>query len=274
MHKIGFIGLGSMGGTLLKGLLEYGAFPQKDVLVSTRTKEKIKEFTADFPEVKIMDSNVELVESSQMIFVGVKTGEVRDVLVEIKGHLQPDSHLITISGGLTIRNIAKIFNGKLTKIVPSLTCEVGKSVTLVLHSSSVTGQEASRVEGWLSGLGMVKVINEDQFEIGADLTSCAPAFIASFLKLFIQAGLKHSRFNQQEVEEMVLMTFWGTAKLLYENKKGMDELITGVATRGGITEEGLKVLDAHLPYVFDELLEATLNKHQKVKSSMDKLFNS
>lgn len=68
------------------------------------------------------------------------------------------------------------------------------------------------------------------------------------------------------------MTFLGTAKLLVENKKGLDELITGVATKGGITEEGVKVLDEHLPFVFDELLEATLNKHQMVKSSMDKMY--
>jgi hypothetical protein len=31
-------------------------------------------------------------------------------------------------------------------------------------------------------------------------------------------------------------------------------------------------LDEHLPFVFDELLETTLNKRQRVKSSLDKLF--
>ncbi len=273
MDKIGFIGLGSMGGALLKGLLEYKAFSQKEVLVSTRTKEKIRDFMARFPEVKIMDSNIELARECRTIFIAVKTGDVRDVLLEIKPHLQPDSHLITISAGLMIRSITKIYSGKLTKIVPSLTCEAGKSVTLVIHTPSVTAEEASKVEKWLSCLGTVKLIDEDHFEIGADLTSCAPAFWASILKHFIQAGAKHSRFTQQECEAMVLMTFLGTAKLLVENKKGLNELITGVATKGGISEEGLKVLNEHLPYVFDELLEATLNKHQVIKSNMDKMYN-
>jgi pyrroline-5-carboxylate reductase len=272
MDKIGFIGLGSMSGALLQSLLWYGAFSQKDVLVSTRTKEKIRDFMARFPEVKIMDSNIELAKGSGTIFIGVKTGDVRDVLLEIKPYLQPDSHLITINGGLTTRNIAKIFNGKLTKIIPSITCEAGKSVSLVLHNPLVTAREASKVEKWLSCLGLVKPIDEDLYEIGADLTSCAPAFMASILKHFVQAGLKHSRFTQQDVEEMVFMTFLGTAKLLQEKKIGFDELITRVATKGGITEEGLKVLDEHLPFVFDELLEATLNKHQMVKSSMDKMY--
>jgi pyrroline-5-carboxylate reductase len=266
------IDLGSMGGGLLEGLLEYGAFSQKDVLVSTRTKEKIRDFMARFPEVKIIDSNIALAKESRTLFVCVKTGDVRNVLLEIKPHLQTDVHLILITGGLTTRNIAKIFNGKLTKIIPSLTCEVGKSVTLVFHNPLVTDQEASRLEKWLSCLGLVKVINEDHFEIGADLTSCAPAFMASILKHFVQAGLKHSRFTRQDVEEMVLMTFLGTDKLLQEKKIGFDELIIRVATKGGITEEGLKVLNEHLPFVFDELLEASLNKHQMVKSSLDKMY--
>ena len=272
MEKIGFIGLGNMGGALLQGLLEFGGFSQKEVLVSTRTKEKIKGLVSTFPEVQIADSNIELARESRTIFIGVKTGDVRNVLLEITPYLQSEAHLIIITGGLTTKNVAKIFSGKLTKIIPSLTCEVGKSVTLVFHNRLVTAQESARVEKWLSCLGMVKVIPEDHFEIGADLTSCAPAFMASILKHFVQAGLKNSRFSQKEVEEMVLMTLVGTARLLDEKKVGFDELITRVATKGGITEEGLKILDEHLPFVFDELLETTLNKHQRVKSSLDRLF--
>jgi hypothetical protein len=41
-------------------------------------------------------------------------------------------------------------------------------------------------------------IGEDHFEIGADLTRCASAFVASILKYFVQAGLKHSRFSQNK----------------------------------------------------------------------------
>ncbi len=225
-----------------------------------------------FPEIQIADSNIELARESRMIFIGVKTGDVRDVLLEIRPYLQSEAHLIVITGGLTTKNVAKIFSGKLTKIIPSLTCEVGQSVTLVFHNRLVAAQEAARVEKWLACLGIVKVIPEDHFEIGADLTSCAPAFFASILRHFVQAGLKHSRFSQQEVEEMVLITYLGTARLLQEKKRGLDELIARVATKGGITEEGLKILDEHLPFVFDELLEATLTKQQMVKSNMDKQY--
>jgi pyrroline-5-carboxylate reductase len=44
MNKIGFIGFGNMGGTMLKALLKTGSIPEDQVIVFTRTKEKLKNF--------------------------------------------------------------------------------------------------------------------------------------------------------------------------------------------------------------------------------------
>ena len=272
MNKIGFIGLGNMGGVLLRSLLKFGAFDPADVIVSTRTPGKIKDLISAFPGLRVAKSNRALAAESRTIFIGVRTGDVRDVLLDIRPSLRANVHFITISGGLTAKNIAKIYNGKLTKVIPSVTCEAGQSVSLVFHNPKVSLREAGEVERWLSCLGLVKVIDEDQFEIGADMTSCAPAFIASLFKHFTEAGLKHSRFGRQDVEDMVLMTLLGTATLLYEKKRGFDSLIAQVATKGGMTEEGLKVFDRYIPAVFDEVLEATLKKHAIVKQNMDELF--
>jgi len=60
---------------------------------------------------------------------------------------------------------------------------------------------------------------------------------------------------------MVLETLLGTAKLLQAKNMGFEALISAVATKGGISEEGIKVLDRHLPTVFDDLVETTMNKH-------------
>jgi len=44
---------------------------------------------------------------------------------------------------------------------------------------------------------------------------------------------------------MVLETLLGTAKLLQAKNMGFEALISAVATKGGISEEGIKVLDRH-----------------------------
>ncbi len=55
--KVGFIGYGHMGGTLLRSLLEAGAFPASRVVVSTRTAEKLADLKWSHPGIEIAESN-------------------------------------------------------------------------------------------------------------------------------------------------------------------------------------------------------------------------
>jgi pyrroline-5-carboxylate reductase len=52
-----------------------------------------------------------------------------------------------------------------------------------------------------------------------------------------------------------------------------EEMVQRVATRGGITEEGVKVFRRRLPETFDEMFEATLNKRIIVKANVELSFN-
>jgi|GEM_PF-1674072 len=59
-------------------------------------------------------------------------------------------------------------------------------------------------------------------------------------------------------------TLAGTAELL-KTVKGFEEVVSRVATAGGITEEGVKVIRKAAPSMYDDLLEVTLAKHSLVK---------
>lgn len=42
-----------------------------------------------------------------------------------------------------------------------------------------------------------------------------------------------------------------------------------MATKGGITEEGVKVFKMRLPETFDEMFEVTLNKRKVLKANVE-----
>ena len=50
------------------------------------------------------------------------------------------------------------------------------------------------------------------------------------------------------------------------------DVISRVATKGGITEEGVKVIEKSLPQVFDEMLDQTMNKRKVVSEKVYKEF--
>ncbi len=272
MTKIGFIGYGSMGSMIIEGVLSSEILKPDEIIISTRTMNKLVNIKEEYPEIEITDSNADLAEKCSEIFLFVGTSAVKEVIEEMKTKLSEDSHITYIAAALTIANIKSVFPGKITKVIPSLTSKVGEGVSLIHHNERVTEQEATFVNNLFNSISNVRIIEEENFEVGSDLTSCAPAFIAEIFMKFAEVSARNSNFTKEEAENMVINTLYGTAKLLKEENMSFKEVISRVATKGGITEEGVKVLEKELPDIFDELFKATLDKHQKIKEILDKQY--
>ncbi|MBP2046435.1 pyrroline-5-carboxylate reductase dimerization domain-containing protein [Methanobacterium aggregans] len=265
MKKIGFIGYGSMGSMIIRGILSSNVLKPGEMVISTRTKSKLKDLKKHYPEIKIADNNIDLTQKCHKIFLFVGTADVKGVMEEIRGQIMEDVHIIYISAGLTLDDIGSVFPEKLSKVIPSITSEVGEGVSLVCHSQEVSTEDAKFVDKIFGALGDVKVVDEADLEVATNLTSCSPAFMALILRKFAEAGSKISGISKQEAEDMVMKTFYGTSKLLHEENMAVEEILSRVATPGGITEEGLKGLERDLPLVFHELFKTTVSKHEVLK---------
>jgi pyrroline-5-carboxylate reductase len=272
MNKIGFIGYGHMGSVMLKSMLSMKAINPNQLIISTRTKNKLNDLKAIYPHVEIAKNNCDVAQKSSTLFLCVGTSHVKSVLMEIIDVLHNKKHLITISGGLEIASIEKVFRGKVTKVIPTIISEVQEGVTLICHNSQVKETEKSRLFRMFSKIGHVKEIPEHQFEMGADFTSCAPGLLASISDQFIHAGVKQSDFTYEEACEMFLYTLYGTAKLLLKNQEDFKSLVQRVATKGGATEGGVSVLEAYLTDLFDKVFAATLQRHEARKQITQQHF--
>jgi len=265
MNKVGFIGYGSMGSMLVNGFISSKVLRPDDIVVSSRSLSKLEILSEKWPEISITASNRAVAQNSRLLFICVKPLDVLPVLAEIKAELTNQTHLVSIAACVTISNIESIFNEKVTRVIPSLTSEVKEGITLICHNSQVQEEDAKTVEKVFNSIGKVIRIEENDFEAGADLTSCAPGMIAAIFNNFVEAGLRHSNLTKKEAQDMAISTLFGTARLLVEKNMSFEEMVTRVATKGGITEEAVKVLNNHLPTVFDEVFQKTLNKYDIIK---------
>lgn len=273
MAKIGFIGYGSMGSMIMDGFLSSKVLKPDEIIISTRTTGKLDGIKKEYPQIETTDNNAYLAGKCGKIFLFVGTSAVKEVIKEMKSKLSKDSHIIYIAAALTIASVKSVFPGKITKVIPSLTSNVNEGVSLICHNEKVTGHEANFVNNLFNSIGDVKIVEEENFEAGADLTSCAPAFIAEIFMKFAEISAQNSNFTKDEAEDMVIKTLYGTAKLLYKGNMSFEEVISRVATKGGITEEGVKILEKELPDTFDELFKTTLNKHKKIKEKLDEEYD-
>jgi pyrroline-5-carboxylate reductase len=271
--KVGFIGYGSMGSMLLNGFLTSGRLKPEEIILSTRTKSKLDTVKAAWNGIHTAKDNVEAVQKAKCIFICVKPLEVKGVLCEIKEHLTCDSHIVSIAGSVLIERMEELADCRITKLIPSLTSEVKGGISLVCHNKKVTAEAAAFLEYLLGAISTVKVIEEGCMALATEFTSCAPGLIAGIFNEFVAAGIRHgSGISREDAEEMVVRTLLGTARLFIEKSMGFEETISRVATKGGLTEEGVRVLKSGLPEVFDEMFETMLSKRIKTVEAANKTF--
>jgi len=131
MEKIGFIGYGSMGKVIINGFLLSKALKPEYIIISSRTESKLDELKSNYPEIEIAPNNSTTASKSNLLFLFVDTHNVKKVLNEILEFITENTHIVYISAALTIEDVERVFNGKITKVMPSLTSQVLEGVSLI-----------------------------------------------------------------------------------------------------------------------------------------------
>ncbi|HSV42024.1 MAG TPA: NAD(P)-binding domain-containing protein, partial [Methanomassiliicoccales archaeon] len=172
--RYGFIGLGNMGASLAAGLLENGAVSAEGVVIANRGPVRAESFARRYPGVTIAKSNLKAAEDSGTLFVAVRTDQLLDVLREISS-VSKDLHAVVVNGALPLPVLEGVCKGPVSRLIPSVTMERGRGVSLVSHGPSVSGLQARSLERALGRASRVVVVPEDRMYVAADLTSCGPA---------------------------------------------------------------------------------------------------
>ena len=258
--KIGIIGYGSMGKMLAGKFAASGKLEEGAVLVSSRTKEKLKALPAG---ASACGNNRELAGPADVVFLCVKPGDLKGIIEEIRPVLKQESILVSLNGSVPFALMEKIAAGKIAKVIPSVTAEINRSQTLVCYNQYIEDKDKVQLEDLLACIGDVIELPENEIGMGSELVSCMPGFIASIFDVICRCAKKHTEIPSGQVIRMVLNTMTATGELMTENNYSFDEVVSRVATKGGITEEGTKVIYEQFPAVADQLFENTLEKRKQ-----------
>ena len=102
--KYGFIGVGKMGGAILKGLFDSGKVDRKDVVICGRDPEKTRR-TADELGVGMANTKQEVTAAGDVIVIGVEPKAFPDVMPLVAEAYENKKVLISMAAGVTIASI-------------------------------------------------------------------------------------------------------------------------------------------------------------------------
>ena len=267
--KIGIIGYGSMGKMLLWKFSSNGKIAREDLFVANRTREKLLEAEG----IAVISDNCVLASACDIVFVCVRPVDMKSVLSDIADSLKDDALLVTLNGSITFDMIKKVVNVKTAKVIPSLTAEIDRSQTIVCYNDLVGNNDKEVLRGLLSSIGEVIELPENEVGMGSELVSCMPGFIASIFDVICNSAESHTEIPKEQIVKMVLNTMSATGDLMLQKDLSFNDVVTRVATKGGITEEGTKVIYDMFPAAADEVFNKTLEKRRATAEKAAASFN-
>ena len=260
MTAFGFIGTGHLGSMLVRQFVQTGAIEAEAILASNRTPEKAEELAMALGIRP--SSNRVVAELSDVIFICVRPLEVRDVLSDIAYLLDSGKLLVSVAADVSLERLQSLCMARLARAFPSMASEKRQGTTLLAFGENATREDRRLLKGLFQAIGWAVEVEEKDFAVLADLTSSGPGYLAALMREFALAAEREG-IAAELAESLVKQTLLGTALLLEE--ESFAGLIESVATKGGITEAGVKVIRREAPSMFDQLFSATQERHDQLK---------
>ena len=242
-------GCGNMAGAMLARWLEEGVDPAHVSVIrpSGAPAGDGVRVTTDFPEDEV----------PAIVLLGMKPYQLDSVAPALAPILDPETILVSILAGVELASLRARFPAPRTIIraMPNLPVRIGKGV-IGLASDSADKTARALVTGLMATLGHAEWFqDEESFQLAGVLTGAGPAFLFRFIDGLAGAA-EQLGLPFEQAARLALKMVEGAAALAGVSEDDPQRLASKVASPGGTTEAGLKVLDEDR--ALPELLRRTL----------------
>ena len=261
--KIGFIGSGNMAYSLIGGLTATGV-PGENIWVSDPSTEKMTQISSHF-NANITNSNIELVQSVDIIILAVKPQQLAQVCTEIaKAVSQHSPLMISIAAGVLSKDIEIWLNSEaqaesalaLVRCMPNTPALVQSGATALFANQHVSNEQKTLAESILRAAGLTLWL-EDESDMDAvtALSGSGPAYIFLVIDAMEKAGVQLG-LSEKTAHLLAIQTAFGASKMALESNDSPETLRKKVTSPGGTTEKAIGILqEGQLEALFAKALE-------------------
>jgi pyrroline-5-carboxylate reductase len=244
---IWLVGCGNMAGAMLAGWLDAGLDPAQVTVVRPSGRGVA-------PGVRVLTQLPEG-EVPALVLLGFKPKSLDDVAPALAPALDEHTILVSILAGVEQTSLRARFPAPRTvvKAMPNLPVRLRKGVTN-LYSDTPDADARAAVTRLLAALGHAEWFDEEPaFQAAGILSGAGPAFLFRFIDALAAAG-EAAGLPADQSARLALSMVEGAAALAAAADASPAELARRVASPGGTTEAGLRILDQ------DDALRALLRR--------------
>ena len=243
MHTIAVIGAGTMGETLLSGLLRSGW--SADRLVATeRRPDRAKEL-AERHGIRIVDNDVAVAEADVLV-ITVKPQDAPSLMAEL-GPIVPASKLvISICAGLPISFFAKALpeGTPVIRVMTNTPALVDEAMTAISAGPHATDDHMAIAEEMFRPVGRTIRLPEYQQDAVTALSGSGPAYFFFLVEAMTDAGILLG-LPRQVAHDLIVQTAIGSAVMLRDSGEHPVKLREAVTSPAGTTISAIRELENH-----------------------------
>ncbi|GAA3336963.1 pyrroline-5-carboxylate reductase [Curtobacterium pusillum] len=272
LPRTALLGVGSMSGAVLDGLLAAGLDPAT-VTLTTKSeqsaaahRERGLDATATDTDA---DANRSAVRGAALVVLGVKPYLIGDLLDEVSADLEPGAVVVSVAVGTTIASMeAKVPAGvRVVRALPNTPIGVGHGVTGISAGPSADDDAVALASSVFAASGVVIEVPESQLDALSAVSGSGPAYVFLLVEQW-QRAAESLGFSHDQAEAMVQGTLRGAVELLAASGKEPADLRKAVTSPKGTTERAVAVLqNADLAGVFERASRAAIARAEELSQA-------
>lgn len=246
LPRTALVGVGSMSGAVLDGLLAAGLSPDT-VVVTTKSESSAAAHRERGLDAHASDTDADAnraaVRGAALVVLGVKPFAIGDVLDEIAGDLEPGAVVVSVAVGVTTSAMeARVPDTvRVVRALPNTPIGVGHGVTGISAGASADAEAVALASSLFDVSGSVIEVPEDELDALSAVSGSGPAYVFLLVEEW-QRAAESLGFTPEQAATMVQGTVRGAVELLERSGKAPSELRRAVTSPKGTTERAVAVL--------------------------------
>ncbi|MHA1264148.1 MAG: pyrroline-5-carboxylate reductase [Candidatus Helarchaeota archaeon] len=241
-RKIGIIGIGNMGESILKGLTETSELNSENIYVSDIDEKKLSKIHDNY-QVQTVSNNT-LLQEVNIVIIAVKPQNIAEVFHTIADQPKKYDVIISIAAGIETSFIEKSIGKEVPviRVMPNICATVKAAVSALSKGRYATDTSFQLAKTIFESIGPVVDVKEELMDVVTGLSGSGPAYIFLAIEALSDAGVLLG-LSRDVSNLLAAQTTLGAAKMVLETNAPPADLKNRVTSPGGTTIQGLRILE-------------------------------
>ena len=245
MRTIAIIGLGNMGGAILRGIVR-ALYAQPEQLYGYDSDAaKMETLRGEIPGLHLAASAREAAAPADLVILAVKPVYLGGLLEEL-GETLRGKAVLSIAAGWTVAQLAAVLEplgARWLRVMPNTPAMVGEGMTAVCEETSFTAEEQAYARGIFDALGRTALLPERLLDGATAISGSSPAYFFMMLEAMGDAGVREG-IPRQTAYEMAAQAMLGSALMALKSGSHPGQLKDAVCSPAGTTIDAVAELEA------------------------------